>query len=344
MTSPARDPVLRRLRWPLRLTRAGMAAERALRAFWPFGTIAMALLAALMLGLHDILPLEAVWVIAAAAVLAGLTALVHGIARFRWPARAEALARLDATLAGHPIRAVLDEMAIGAGDPASRAVWAAHQARMAERTGAAKPVRPDLRIARYDPYALRHLAMLALAVALLFGSFWRVGSVAQMAPGGAALAGGPSWEGWVEPPRLTGLPTVYLNDVTAETMTIPEGSRIALRLYGEVGALSLRETVSGRDPAEAPATAPQQDFTVTRDGTLRIDGPGGRAWAVTVIPDAPPRVAVTGPAEARAAGEMTLPFAADSATDVRTQPIPNTNTSTLIANSSAITNTSRNGW
>ncbi|MFV0512043.1 MAG: TIGR02302 family protein [Jhaorihella sp.] len=301
---------MRRLRWPLRLTRAGMTAERALRAFWPLATIVMALLAALMLGLHDILPLGAVWAIAAAVGLAALAALAMGIARFHWPSRAEALARLDATLEGHPIRAVLDDQAIGADDPASRAVWAAHQARMAVRAGAAKPVRPDLRIARYDPYALRHLAMLALAVALLFGSVWRVGSVAQMAPGGAAPGGGPSWEGWIEPPRLTGLPTVYLNDVASDTVRIPAGSRIALRFYGEVGALTLGETVSGRDRAAVPVTAPQQDFTVARDGELRIDGPGGQAWAITVIPDAPPRVAVAGPPEARAAGEMTLPFAA----------------------------------
>ena len=59
----------------------------------------------------------------------------------------------------------------------------------------------DLRIADRDPYALRYVAVLALAVALMFGSIWRVGSVADMTPNGADLASGPVWEGWAESPR-----------------------------------------------------------------------------------------------------------------------------------------------
>lgn len=316
MTARSSDPVLRRLRWPLRLTRWGIAAERAVRAFWPLLSVLMAALAALMLGLHDVLPVEAVWSIAALTIALTLAALALGLHRFRWPTRAAALARLDEALPGRPIRAVLDDQVIGADDPASRAVWAAHQDRMARRTEAARPVRPDLRIARLDPYALRYCALLALVVALLFGSVWRVGSVTRMTPRGAALADGPSWEGWVEPPRHTELPTVYLNDVTGAAMRVPEGSRISLRFYGEIGALSLSETVSGvADPAAdgaAPADTPagERNLTVTRDGDLAIIGPGGRDWAVTVIPDSAPHVAVAGLAGARATGEMTLPFAA----------------------------------
>jgi uncharacterized protein (TIGR02302 family) len=300
---------LRRLRWPLFLTRQGLLAERALRALWPFLTVVMATLAALMLGLQDVLPIEAVWGLAAVVALAALATLVSGLRRLRWPTRAEALARLDSTLPGRPIRAVLDRQAIGDGDAGSRAVWAAHQARMAERAANARAPKPDLRIARLDPYALRYSALLALAVALVFGSAWRVGSVAGMVPGGIDLADGPSWEGWVEPPRHTGLPTVYLNDVTAATMQVPEGSTIALRFYGEVGALTLSETVSGRDSPD-DAAQPQQEFIVLKDGDLRIAGPGGRDWAIAVIPDSPPHVAISGAPEARATGEMTLPFAA----------------------------------
>jgi uncharacterized protein (TIGR02302 family) len=303
------DPTLRRLRWPLFLTRQGLLAERGLRAFWPVLTVVMAALAALMLGLQDVLPVEAVWGLGAITGLAALTTLALGLRRFRWPSRAEALARLDLTLPGLPIRAVLDRQAIGDGDAGSRAVWAAHQARMADRAATAKAPRPDLRIAALDPYALRYSALLALAVALLFGSVWRVGSVAGMAPGGIALADGPSWEGWIEPPRHTGLPTVYLNDVAAGAMQVPEGSSIALRLYGEVGALRLSETVSGRDAPDDGA-APQQDFIVLTDGDVQIIGPGGRDWAVTVISDRPPQVSVSGAAEAGTGGQMSLPFTA----------------------------------
>ncbi|TDK42306.1 TIGR02302 family protein [Antarcticimicrobium luteum] len=308
--APERDPRLTRLRLPLFLTRAGMLAERVLRCFWPVLSIVMGVLAALMLGLHDLAPIEAVWGLGVAAVLAVLGFGLRGALRFRWPGRGAALARLDETLPGRPIRALLDDQAIGAGDAASAAVWRAHQARMAARAAAARPVRPDLRLAARDPYALRYVALLALAIGLIFGSVWRVGSVAEMAPGGAALAGGPTWEGWVEPPRYTGLPTLYLNDIPEGAMRVPEGSRITLRFYGEVGALTLAETVSGRVGELPSAADPQQEFGVAQGGALRIDGPGGRAWDVSVIADAAPGISVSAPPETGAAGEMTLPFAA----------------------------------
>lgn len=308
--TPAPDTILHRLRWPLRLTRAGLAAERAWRAFWPLATVVMAVLAALMLGAQDVLPLEAAWALGTAALGAALAALIRGVLRFRWPMRAEALARLDASLPGHPVSAVLDAQAVGAQDAASRAVWAAHQSRMAERSRAARPVKPDLRIARLDPYALRYSALLALLVAVMFGSVWRIGSVAELAPGGASAAAGPSWEGWIEPPRHTGLPTVYLADARGDRLQVPQDSRVLLRFYGELGALTLQETVSGSPPGAETPPAAERDLTVIRDGELRIDGPGGRAWTVAMIPDAAPHVSATGPAEARATGEMMLPFAA----------------------------------
>ena len=308
--APERDPMLTHLRLPLFLTRSGMLAERLLRAFWPVLSIVMSVLAALMLGLQDLAPIEVVWGLGVIAVLAALGLGLRGAMRLHWPSRAEALARLDETLPGRPIRALLDDQAIGAGDAASAAVWRAHQARMAARAAGARPVRPDLRLAARDPYALRYVAVLALAVGLIFGSVWRVGTVTEMTPGGAGLAGGPTWEGWVEPPRYTGLPTLYLADITGDQMRVPEGSRITLRFYGEVGALTLAETVSGRIGELPSASDPQQEFTIARDGGLRIDGPGGHAWDVTVIADAAPGVRVAGEPDTGAAGEMTLPFEA----------------------------------
>ena len=309
-SDPYSKIILRHLRWPLRLTRVGLIAEQGLRCFWLLLSVLMVASAAIMLGLHDSLAVEVVWGTAVASILAALGALIYGVRVFHWPSRAEALARLDATLPGRPIQALLDEQAIGMDDAASAAVWRAHQRRMAQRTASARAARPNLRIARRDPYALRYAALLLFAVALLFGSVWRVGSMAEMAPGGAALANGPAWEGWVEPPRYTGRPTVYLNDIDAGPMKVPEGSRITLRFYGEVGALTLAETVSGRTGELPSAADPVQDLTVTRDGELRIDGPGGRSWTVDVVPDTAPQVEVAGDIEAEATGEMTLPFTA----------------------------------
>ena len=314
MTDPQTIPqdAAARLKRPLLLTRAGMAAERLTRAFWPLWSVAIATLAALMLGLQDSLPVEAVW---AGAVLA-LGGLIwtgwRGFRAFRWPSRAEAADRLDRTIPGRPLAAISDVQAIGAGDPASEAVWRAHVLRMVERTRAARAVAPDLRVASRDPFALRYVALLAFVMAVLFGSVWRVASVAEMAPGGVGgdLASGPVWEGWVEPPAYTGRPSLYLNDIARAGFSVPAGSEVTLRLYGEVGALRLDETVSARTGEVPPATDPTQSFTVMQDGRLAIEGAGGRAWDVTVIPDAPPEVAFDGPIERTVGGEMRQPFRA----------------------------------
>ncbi|WP_299743996.1 TIGR02302 family protein [uncultured Tateyamaria sp.] len=302
---------LKALRWPLALTRAGMFAEAFWQATWPLATVVLGCLAMLMLGLHDTVMVELVWFLGVVAALASIGALIYALRRFRIPTREAALVRLDETLPGRPIQALMDEQAIGDDDAASTAVWRAHQARMAERAAAAQPVPADLRIARRDPYALRYVAVLIFAVALIFGSIWRVGSVTDMTPGaGNGLATGPVWEGWAESPRYTERPTIYLNDIAEGPLEVPAGSLITLRLYGEVGALTIAETVSGRIGEVPPASDPEQDFTVVQSGEIAINGPGGRTWAVTVLPDVPPAIAVLDAPEATALGEMTLPFGA----------------------------------
>jgi len=299
----------KRLNGPLRLTRAGMVAERATRAFWPLWSLLLAVIAALMLGLHDMLPVEIVWGAGVLAVAGSLWGLWRGARRFRWPTQHDAADRLDRTLPGRPLAALGDVQAIGAGDAASEAVWTAHVRRMAQRVKDAKAVRPDLRIASRDPYALRYVALVAFVMALLFGSVWRVSSVADMTPGGgAALASGPVWEGWVEPPGYTGRPSLYLNDIDRRVLAVPVGSQVTLRLYGEVGALTVDETVSGRTGDMPAATDAARSFEIRQGGQLAIEGDGGRAWEVRVISDEAPRITFDGPIERTAGGEMRQPF------------------------------------
>src|SRR6056297_1115247 len=307
------NTVTARLRRPLLLTWAGLIAERLVRAFWPVWSLLAGAAALVMLGVQDMVSIEAVWT---GLMLGGLALVVfalRGAARFRFPTRAAALARLDATLPGRPLAALADTQAVGAHDVGSQALWQAHQARMAARAAQAKAVEPDLRLSRQDPFGLRYVALLGLVVALLFGSVWRAGSVAEMVPGagrGAALASGPTWEGWIEPPSYTGLPSLYLADQSGQ-IRVPEGSQITLRFYGEVGVLSLSETVSGRAGDVPPATGTEQEFTIAQDGEMRIDGPGGRSWQVEAIADAAPGVAVL-ESEAKTAfdGQMSQPFEA----------------------------------
>lgn len=304
-----RAAALRRIGPQVALTRAGMAAERLARALWPAWTVVLLALAAVAFGAGEALP--PAWaqgaLAAAAALAAGLA--VRGLRAMRWPDRAAAVARLDATLKGRPIAALTDTPATGAGDAGTRAVWAAHVARMAGRAAVARAPQPDLRLARADRFALRYVALTAAAVAVLFGSLGRVAEVPGMAPGPAnALAAGPVWEGWVRPPGHTGRPALYLNEVPAGALELPAGSRVTLRFYGEAGAHRLDETVSG---APAPvAGAEGATFDVARSGRIAIAGPAERAWEVAMLPDRPPTVAVAGPVTREQDGRLSLPFTA----------------------------------
>jgi len=306
---------LARIARPLRLTRAAMAAERLARCFWPVSTLLLAVAAAFAFGVQDHLSQGALWGLALALALAMVAALVLGLRRFRWPSRAEAMARLDGTLPGHPLAALTDAQALGAGDAASAAVWRAHLQRMAARAAAARAAAPDLRLASRDRYGLRYMALTGFVMALIFGAPGRVGEVATIAAGGspAQAAAGPSWEGWVEPPAYTGRPSLYLNAIEATTLDVPEGSLFTFRFYGSAGAIALDETVSaGQAPVadqseEGPRSA---EFAAVQTGTVRIDGPGGREIAVTVLPDGAPSVTFAGDIERQADGEMTQPFSA----------------------------------
>ena len=284
-----------------------------MRAFWPVWTILFLMLAPLLLGIHNDIPLEIVWTLAVAGLIGFAVFTWRGWRRFRWPLRAEALARVDAGLPGRPISALGDAQAVGAGDPASEAIWSAHLQRMQDRTKAARYVSPNLRLSQADPFGLRYIALLFLMVGLLFGSVTRIGTVAQASPVGSATvtAVGPTWEGWIEPPAYTGKPTLYLPDLDAARIEVPEGSRFTVRFYGEIGALTLSETVSGRRADELPPASDQHHvFEALQQGELRIDGSGGQAWDVALVTDGLPSVHLTGAAMSNAEGQMTLPFRA----------------------------------
>jgi uncharacterized protein (TIGR02302 family) len=297
---------LKSLVWPMRLTLFGLWAERLSRAFWPLWSLLIATVAALAFGVQDLGPLP--WVQAAGgiiAIAAGALAIL-GYRRFRRPTEGDALARLDATMPGRPIAALRDTQAIGAGDPASLAVWQAHKDRMAKRAAAAQPVAPDLRLSSRDPFSLRYVALTAFVMAVLFGSFWRVTTVAGLAPGAAeAMPAGPTWEAWAQPPAYTGKPSLYLNDITAEVLEVPTGTRLQIRLYGPEGGLTVAQTVADAPPPHAPDKAQPAsavpdgmkgvlDLTVTKSGRLAIEGPNGREWQITAKPDGLPLIEVSG--------------------------------------------------
>jgi len=307
-----REAALQRLIWPLRLTRLGMVAERATRAFWPLWSLLFLTVAGFAFGLATALTQVQLWAVIGLLGVGLVWAVLHGLRRFRMPSRGEALERLDATMPGRPITALMDHPAVGANDPASQSVWAAHVARMAERASHAHAPQPDLRLSDRDPYALRYMAATALAMALLFGTLGRmseIGEAVVLGPG-AASASGPSWEGWVEPPIYTGLPSLYLADITAERFEAPAGSRISLRFYGDPGEITVETNIGDLPPAgDQPYLS--RNVTLARSGSLSIYGPSGaRSWDISMLADAPPSVALEGEVEPGPPGQMQLSYTA----------------------------------
>ena len=301
------DALTRALRW----TWAGLWGERLVRAFWPFTTTALVTSAGLGFGIQDVLSPPVATGGAFTAILALAATAGVGLWRLKFPTRADALARLDETLPGRPIATLSDRQAIGANDPASQMVWTAHLARMQAQLARAKPVAGDLRLARFDRYGLRYVALTAFAVALLFGAPTRLTELGEMAqiPGRAeAIALGPSWEGWVQPPDYTGRPSLYLNELDRPRLDLPQGSQVVLRFYGQNGVMTLQETLSDRTEFDPAAMA--QDFTIERSGRLSVRGPAGRDWEVVALIDQGPSVILDGVAERERGGLMRQAFTA----------------------------------
>ncbi|MEL6532282.1 MAG: DUF4175 domain-containing protein [Pseudomonadota bacterium] len=309
---PSRNSPLSRVRLPIGATRASMAAERVVVAFWPLFTLVALVFAALAFRIVDVVAPTVLLALGAVIVALAVWALVFGVRRFRLPSVQEARNRLDASLSGRPIQALQDTPALGENDPQAAAVWRAHLKRMAERAAQARAPRPDLRVSGRDPFALRLIAGTALILALMFGALSRVGDVSSAVVSPLeASSGGPSWEGWVEPPLYTGRPSLYLNDILQGEFSAPLGSRVTVRFYGSDEALSLRETISTEPRAEGSlATDPAQEVVLGRSGTLAVDGPGGQAWEISVLPDQPPVAAFDGELVGIPPGQMQLGFSA----------------------------------
>nr|WP_319248333.1 DUF4175 domain-containing protein [uncultured Celeribacter sp.] len=292
----------RRVRRAVAVTYAGVLFERVGQAFWPFFAVLSSVVGLSLLGMHDALPVGLRLGALAVVALALIGSLGLGVVRFRRPAVSLAVARVDADLPGRPLQALADRPLVGAQDPATQRLWGAHRARMQARLSKVHGVAPKLRLSGHDPLTLRLVALCILGMGLIFGTWGQARTVTDLGTGSAAIAAGPIWEGWVEPPAYSGKPTLYLGDLD-EQFDVPRGSAVTVRFYGEDGELELRETVSGSEAASAAG-----DFTVAQAGEIEIDGPTGRLWQVALQPDAHPVAELIGDMTRAPSGEMRQNF------------------------------------
>ncbi len=311
-----------------RLPALSKAAGRVLivERAWPpivWGVaVAILFLAVSWLGVWIFAP-RALRIAGVALIAIGLLTALAPLVRLRWPAARDIWARLDrdAGATHRPATSLADSLANGA-DPVTRALWAAHRARLERSIEAIRVAKPAPRMAERDPYALRFgVAMMAFAAAAaagpeLYGRFaaafdWRGGDAAVTAAGGRIDA-------WIDPPPYAGRPPVTIDFKSADeqTLTVFEDSVLVVR--GEPGVVETR--VEGPiSPAEQKSATPAEGAPTERRWTIRGDGKAtiwrGRTKAADIVfavtPAGTPTIKLTEEPLANFSGSLTLAYRLD---------------------------------
>ena len=308
--------------------RAGLAI--AWEKIWPVTAMLLTLLgfflAASFLGLWLETPRWGRMLGVALFAVLALAALAT-LARFRTATRAQKLARIDrdSGLPHRPATAMEDQLANANEDPATRALWALHRARM-ERAAQALTLRlPSPRLVERDRYALRAFALLAVvATAFVAGpeKYARVLAAFDWRTEGA-LSAGYRLDAWVDPPAYTGKPPVILNlrdeagAKASRKVQAPVGSMIVVRsseasnVSVEIaGGLEIAKADESVAKGKAAATDTELRWTLKGDGKLVLKRFGSviSSFDLTSAPDRAPVISLNGEARRNSRGSLTLGY------------------------------------
>jgi uncharacterized protein (TIGR02302 family) len=304
--------------------------DRLWPALWlPAGVVGVFLLVSLF-GLWPRLPFEihrgVLWAFGIALVLSFVPLI-----RIKWPDRAEALRRLEATagLPHRPATSYHDTLAGQAQSPATTRIWTAHRERMSRLFSRLKAGWPQPRVDRRDPFALRALLLLLLAIGYIAnrddaGDRIRAAFVldANALPSSARL------DAWITPPLYTGKPPIMVADGSRQKtegeqpqtrFTVPEQSELTVRVnHADAARFSLR-IVPG-ESGEVPLPVETVDRLVTasiakgKENTAEFkeklttaaevelldNGVTVARWSVDIVEDTPPVITLTeAPSEAQ---------------------------------------------
>ncbi|MDJ0386669.1 TIGR02302 family protein [Roseomonas sp. E05] len=312
-----RAPLARRLARGLRLARLALGWEALWPRLWPaLGVIGLFLLAAWS-GLFLHLPPWLHLALLAGFALALGAALWRGFRGFAWPGEAAAERRLETAsgLRHRPLSTLRDQALTE--DPATLALWRAHQARALAglrrlRVGAPRP-----NLAARDPRALRTGLLVAVCASLVLAggeagerlrrALW---PSLHAAPLGAAL----KLEAWVTPPAYTGAAPLFL-DLAGGALTVPQGSTLQIALSGGSGGvpeLRVDEHATPFRALDAGSFALEAPLARGARIVLRRGGRDLAAWTFSVQADAPPTAAFTeAPAPSPRGLAVRLPWRAD---------------------------------
>lgn len=309
-------PALSRARWAVFWER-----------LWPplalIATVLGAFLAASWLGLWLWLPPvgRAIGLLTFAGLL--IAALVP-LARLRFPSTTTGLGRLDrdSGLSHRPATAAADTIATSADDPWSVALWRAHIERSLAAARTFRVGLPAPRLVGRDPWAIRMLVLLLVAVSFVSAGGDRMRRIAAAFDWqSATIPSNFRLDAWVSPPVYTGRPPVILPGVrpgeavqsALAAVTVPAGSVLVVRASGQA-SLDMSTTgglvEAAADPTtKAPAGAEERRFTIKERGTATVRGIGHElAWAFNATPDRVPTISLTKDPEPQARGALQLSY------------------------------------
>jgi uncharacterized protein (TIGR02302 family) len=316
-TQPDRGMSTERLSGLVRGSSLALWWERLWPCLWLPLTVVLLFLAASWLGLW--LRLPPVGRMAGLALFGlALIASFWPLVRLKRPAEQDALARLDRTapLGHRPASALRDKLALGENDPFAAALWKAHLERQQRDIDALKVAAPAPGMVRIDRLALRAAPVLAAVAAFFVAgpeANYRVSSALNWkAP--APPSPQVRIDGWIDPPGYTRLPPIMLTfGATSEAIRAPAKSTIIVRVSGAPDV-----TIEAGGKLEAmpvPAGIRQgveRRFSLTGDGTVLLGGGGvtQSQIAITMVPDKPPEIEMTGAPEAGQRGQLNVVYRA----------------------------------
>lgn len=229
----------------------------------------------------------------------------------RWPREKDALRWLEVS-SGHdhrPASSLADTLSLDADDPATKAIWYAHQQRLIPIVAGLKPGFPRPGLISQDPYSLRVVALLVLVIATFSaGQDWRQRLIGSATPGLNQNRITASIDAWITPPRYTGKAPLFLtggsvkiiqDNLGARLVKVPENSEFVVRISRAKSPQALVTNLSG---SGQKTTSHEFDLIDEQTMELRIKLSGGRQidiqddghsllnLRVSIIADTPPSI------------------------------------------------------
>jgi uncharacterized protein (TIGR02302 family) len=317
-------------------SRWALLFERLWPRLWLILGVAGLFILVSLLGLWPMLPRALHVLLLGAFALAGLAAVLYA-ARVPFPTHEEAVRRIERVsgIPHRPASSYEDTITANADDPRTSAIWRAHRARLAAALSRLRVGSPHPRADRADPIALRALLMLGVfAVAALVGDGAADRILSAFRFKSPAEAAERRLDAWVTPPSYTRRPPLMLADGAhaslapaseAKVIQVPEKSVLIVRGSGSgLGNISLEvlnegSTANERVEAKAPdagktsqasANISELRFELKKSAEVRVMGSGSQlaSWVFYVIPDNPPKIALTKPPERTHRGSLKLTY------------------------------------